>query len=153
MIERGAPRLGLALALVWSVVGIAGCFGGGDDLPREAITGRVTLDGQPVEDGSISFVPMEAVAVGDAVQGGGAIKSGRFWISQEFGLIPGKYRVAINAAAHGGKERTKPQVPAAGQALDVSKELIPQKYNAMSELTATVEKGGTNDFEFKLDSK
>jgi hypothetical protein len=128
----------------------AGCSGG-DDLPREPVSGTVTLDNQPLADGVIQFTPAEKAATGpSAVPGGGEIKGGKFSIPRDRGLVPGKYNVAINSAEK--SERTKPQQVGGGK-VDLPKELIPAEYNSATKLTAEVKRGGSNDFTFTLESK
>ena len=61
----------LALVLALSLA-LAGCGGAEDDLPREAVSGRVTLDGVPLKRATIHFDPegqgsTHPVAVGGVV--------------------------------------------------------------------------------------
>jgi hypothetical protein len=85
------------------------------------------------------------------LQGGDTIKNGRFSISREVGLVPGNYRVTINAP-DGIAARSKAG-NAPGRYAQVAKEIIPFKYNAKSTLTADVPKGGLSDLKFDLQSK
>jgi len=130
-----------------------GCSGTGDNLPREAITGTVMLDGQPLAGGVIQFTaPREGGTTGGAGDTGGSpISNGQFSIDREHGLVPGHYRVTINAS--GGAVAAKPAEPGRPNRKELPKELIPAKYNAESTLTADVKKGGPNDFKFELQSK
>jgi hypothetical protein len=130
----------------------AGCSGSGDDLPREPVSGTVTMDGQPLIDGVIQFNPAgEATAGATQVPGGGPIKGGQFSIPRESGLVPGNYNVAINAAEK--RDRTKPAQVGGGKATELAKELIPARYNTMTELKAEIKKGVPNEFKFALESK
>jgi hypothetical protein len=146
--------------LVFTAVGLAaaGCSQSGDELPREPVSGTVTLDSQPLADGVIQFMPAtSATGEGTAViqPGGATIKGGRFSIPRDTGLVPGSYNVAINAADRGA-EQTKPDVPGTGQKAQkgrVPKELIPAKYNAQTELKAEIKKGGASDLKFDLQSQ
>jgi len=141
-------RLSLA-SLVLAAFGLAvGCSGSGDDLPRQPVSGTVTLDNQPLASGTISFIPASGSG-----GGGGTITDGKFSIGREGGLVPGSYNVAINAAATQG-EQTKPKM-AGGTRKEsqLAKELIPAKYNANTELKAEIKKGGNNDLKFTLESK
>jgi hypothetical protein len=136
------------VALGWTA---AGCAGSGDDLPREPVSGTVTLDSQPLANGTIQFNPMSE-ATGTAVSGGATIANGQFSIARQNGLVPGTYRVAIYAAAKTG-ERTKPAEIGGAKRSELPKELIPSKYNANSELKAEIPKGGKSDLKFDLQSK
>lgn len=80
------------LILTISVVGlvvfhIAGC---GHRAP-EAVSGRVTLDGKPLSEAVILFVPLDA----GRKKTGGEIVDGNYQLESEVGLLPGRYRVEI----------------------------------------------------------
>src|SRR5689334_16793809 len=85
-----------SLPLLFSAIGLVapGCSGSGDELPREAVSGTVKLDGQPLANGAIQFTPDS----GGATSGGSTITDGQYSIEQENGLVPGSYKVAVNAA-------------------------------------------------------
>lgn len=82
--------------LLWSaalqVVLVAGCGATGDGLARVPVRGTVTLDGKPIANGSIQFVPESA---GTATEVGATIKDGGFSIPADNGAVPGKYVVRI----------------------------------------------------------
>jgi hypothetical protein len=133
------------------LVSFFGCGeSGGDELPREAVSGVITLDGQPLMDGNIQLVPASAGAQ-YATTSGGTIREGKFEVPRNEGPTPGKYSVVISS---GGGEVYR---PAAGEMPGVPpkqiKEKIPAKYNARTVLTAEVKKGGPNAVEFALSSK
>jgi hypothetical protein len=127
----------------------AGCSQSSDELPREVVSGTVTLDGQPLGDGTITFSPDGASPSGAVVGGGSQVKDGKFTIARDLGLVPGNYRVSVNAA--GKRVHAKSDLP--GQGGSFSPEMIPSKYNARTELRAEVKKGGTSDLKFELQSK
>lgn len=137
-----AGLLGLLAA-----AGLAGCGGASDDLPRQAVSGTVSFDGQPLAQGRIVFQP----ASDDAkVAAGAIIQDGRYAISRSEGPTPGSYQVSITSSAPGaegpapppGAEETKPRKAAT--------ELIPSQYNSKTTLTAKVEAGKDNTFPFEL---
>jgi hypothetical protein len=123
----------------------AGC-GSSDALNRQAISGIVTLDGQPLGDGAILLEPLSQEA-GTAV--GALIRRGAFAIARNQGPVPGTYRVRIYASsgaqpppAKGQTERTRrPMV-----------ERLPEVYNSQSVLRAEVMPHGANRFRFELHS-
>jgi hypothetical protein len=123
----------------------------GDGLPREPVSGLVTLDGQPLDQGAIQFSPAVETRAGTAVSGGAVIDGGRFSIDREHGLVPGSYKVGVNAAA-GEPARTGSEGPG-GKPLARPRERIPAKYNGETILTAEVKKGGPNQFRYDLQSK
>jgi hypothetical protein len=129
---------------------LAGC-GASDELPREALSGTVSLDGQPLATGVIQFRPTSA---SEPVPAGAHIKDGAFNIPRSEGLTPGNYRVIINAA---GEARTLTAAESSGEKAikrgGLAPELIPPQYNNKSILTAKVEAGKDNEFEFALSSK
>jgi hypothetical protein len=130
----------------------AGCSGAGDDLPREAVSGNVTLDGQPLANGSISFVPAGGSTSSEPTGAGGEIRSGKFSIAREGGLVPGNYNVSVYASER-GTERTKPAQAGNLKPTELPKQLIAAKYNTNTELKAEIKKGGGNDLTFTLQSK
>jgi hypothetical protein len=154
MIVCQKGRLSLAV-LACAALGLAvGCAGSSDDLPREAVSGTVTLDGQLLPSGSISFMPSDSSGAGvTTTGGGGTITSGKFSIARETGLVPGSYNVAIYASEESAG-RTKPQQVGGGsKPAERAKELIPAKYNTSTELKAEIKKGGGNALTFTLESK
>src|SRR5262245_37838162 len=69
---------------------VLGC-GPETPLGRKARSGKVTLDGGPLEQGNIEFHPMFQ----GGVQSGGVIRNGSYSIPAHEGVTPGKYRVSI----------------------------------------------------------
>jgi hypothetical protein len=133
---------GLALSIGFAG---AGCGGSTDELPRQAVSGTVTLDGQPLALGVIQFRPASAQ---EPVPAGAEIKDGTFTIPRDQGPTPGNYRVFINSSGE-----TKPLTPAetSGEKMPgIMPDLIPAKYNSKSTLTAKVEADKTNTFDFPL---
>jgi hypothetical protein len=115
-----------------SAVGLAlGCGGGG---PKEyPVTGTVTFDGQPVEQGEIIFFPSD---MGKPYAS--AIVSGKF----ECRVPVGEHRVEITA--------TRESPTPASDGLPNYESYIPAEYNTESTLTASVADGGDNTFTFEL---
>ena len=125
------------------LVVLAGCESS-DGRNRQAISGLITLDGEPLSDGAILFEPATTES-GTAV--GATIRRGRFAISREEGPVPGAYRVRIYGSAgvqvapgKGQTDRTRrPMV-----------ERLPEVYNTRTELRANVTAHGENRFRFDL---
>jgi hypothetical protein len=127
---------------------LGGC-GGGDDLPRQALSGTVTLNGQLLEQGIIQFEPSSEQ---EPVPAGALIKDGTFTIPRDEGPTPGNYRVFITSS--GGK--SPPPTPAEGNRQKmpgIMPDLIPPRYNTESTLTAKVEADKPNTFDFALTKK
>ncbi len=138
----------------WAMLGMCffvGC-GGGDPLARQEISGTVTLDGVPVESGSISFEPQGGGAAGASTSSGAAITAGKFTIEEEFGLPAGTYlvRVSIPKPGTGGvfKEGSMP-----GDMLAPPQEMAPPEWTTKSKNTIEVKADGLNEFPFDIVSK
>ena len=131
--------LGL-LALVAALA--AGCRDGpsvGD------VRGEVTLDGRPLDEGVVRFVPLD----GKTPTASALIAEGKF--SERVPV--GSHRVEISAPrlpkGIASSRQMKRGTVDEGAALE---ELIPQRYNARSELKADVTRG-TNQVRFDLKSQ
>jgi hypothetical protein len=130
---------GLTLSLA-----CAGC-GAGDELPRQAVSGTVTLNGQPLELGIIQFRPSSAV---EPVPAGAEIKGGAFTIPRDEGPTPGNYRVFINSS---GPKKALTKAETSGEKMPgILPDLIPAKYNSESTLTAKVAADKPNTYDFSL---
>ncbi len=151
-IRKRAARWLLA-AVVAALAGSSGC-GSGDDLPRQAISGTVTLDGQPLDKGLIQFFP--AAEMENALAAGAMIEGGSYSIPQSEGLVPGNYKVMISS--EGGDMKAAPGESTEAGAMPGLGPLhppdrIPAKYNSATTLTANVTAEGPNEFKFDLKSK
>jgi len=150
MIAR-SPRWLSRSVLVLSLSFLSSGCGGGDELPREAVSGTVDLDGKPLEKGTIRFTPAAQSNAVSAVEGGAMIESGKFSIPRDRGLVPGNYQVAVFGGGPGASGKSQKGTATGGPS--PTKESIPAKYNAQSKLQAEVKKGGPNDFTFNLTSQ
>ena len=124
--------------LVLSLPLLAGCDNG-----PSVVSGKVTVDGTPVKTGAITFVP----ANGDGPTAAGTIKDGAY--SAE--VFPGAKKVEITGYEIVGK------VPAYGDPKgpmkNVTKAVVPEKYNLHSNLTAEIVEGTNENLNFELTSK
>lgn len=104
------------------------------------LTGTVTLDGNPLPEGYIAFVPLEASGAG----GGATIKDGHF----EVRAPKGKNRVEITAS----KKVPLPegQLGMYGEK-EEERQYLPERYNFKSELEADVT--SSTPLKFELNSK
>ena len=126
---------------------LAGC-GHGNPLGRVDISGKITLDGKPLPDGNIRFLPQQS----GGVQTGAVIDSGgEYHIEKLQGLPPGKYRVQIFSSE---KPKGAPAVVAAPAGLPPpSIERIPPQYNLASTLVVEVPATDSARFDFQLQTK
>ncbi len=132
-----------ALALAAVVLLSAGC-GKTDSQGRLAVTGTVTFQGKPLDQGTILFTPLDPKAGAPA---GATIKDGKFAIDAQKGLAPGKYRVGISSPEAGAKPA--PEMP--GESGPPAADRIPPDWRGeTSKQEIVVEKGGKTDFPFDI---
>jgi hypothetical protein len=143
-------------AAAGTALGIAICGCGAstaDARPRIAVTGTVTLDGQPVENAVIRFVPLPEVKGPTASI---VIESGKFGLPAYAGPVAGPHRVVIESTDHGGiapDDETALAELAAGKRKPAKNLKIPSIYNARSTLQRTIRTDSPNEFEFTLVTK
>jgi hypothetical protein len=133
------------------LVGVSGCGGGSDGLPREAVSGAVTFDGQPLVKGTIQFAPTSDKL---PTTGQATINDGKYSIPRAEGLVPGTYKVAIASFTEVAETRLLHGVP--GKPAPAPKNLVSKLFNRDSNLTAEVKGGQPNEFNFdvkKMDAK
>lgn len=118
-----------------------GCGGDG----RQAVRGTVQVDGVPLTQGYITFIPGENTSSPSA---GGPIVDGRFDIPAKGGVLPGTFRVEITAQRKTGKKVTNE----AGALVDQLEQYLPKRYNTSSTLTAEITTNG-RPLEFALESR
>lgn len=128
----------------------AGCSGGEEILERAAVNGTVTLDGEPLAEGIIRFVPV-APTKGPKVSI--PIEQGQFASDDDSGPIVGAHRVEIQSTDDGGfafdDEQAMNRLQASGtRRIDVIR--VPPAYNLNSTLTASVSAEQPNEFTFDL---
>jgi len=144
-------RFGVAFAAAGLLVAVAGCGGGsGDELNRQNVYGKVTLDGKPLPNGIISFDPEGGAAT--AAAAGGVITDGAYNIDRASGPTPGKYRVSIRSAGEGSGIDPTAAPGAPPKPKKHAADPIPPEYNTKSTLTAEVKDTAT-EVNFDLKSK
>ncbi len=123
-------------------VGVLGCGQGGF-----RIHGKITVDGVPLEQGELKFVPVDSSG-GDHV--GTVVQKGEFSVDDVERLKEGEYQVQIRSFRSTGKkiwdgmgDGTKKNM------VDDMKQFIPIKYNDASELKVAL-KSGDNQYSTDL---
>lgn len=130
-------RLPYAICLVAAVcLAAAGC---GKSKP--IMEGLVTLDGAPIEKGTIMLIP----AKGKGQSAGGGIVAGRYRITAS----PVPVKVWINASRKDGK-MPDPLNPGSGVMVDRYVEYVPDRYNEKTTLEVTITEG-LNKHDFALE--
>jgi hypothetical protein len=111
---------------------------------RYPLAGEVTFEGQPIDVGSISFIP-------DGDKGrpsGGVITDGKYDVPEEKGANAGKHRVEIHWLKRTGRKLKDVE---SGEMYDERREALPDKLHTNSELTVEVPLP-ENRHDFKLKS-
>ena len=133
--QRWVTALG-TVAVLWLAT-LAGC-GGNADLGT--VAGVVTLDGQPLANATVEFVPADGGEERSSYDGT-TDASGRYELyfsASQKGATPGAYTVRIWPPDSDDEPAPAPK--------------LPPQYSTRSELTATVEVG-SNSIDFPLDSQ
>jgi len=120
------------------VVFMLGCSHGPELAP---VTGRVSMDGRPLDLAEISFEPIQGRASHAMTE-----KDGRYelhYTRDKMGGLVGSHTVRIKSLT----ELTGPN----GQSI-VRPQLVPDRYNTKTELHTEVERGKTNVIDFDLKS-
>lgn len=164
--NRMTLRVGLVLVMVATALA-CGCAPSGPDHPATyAVTGKVTLDGNPVEGAVVAFVPSaggnSATGITDA---SGAYQLSSFGSND--GAVPGEYKVkvtkfqgaggevapgAVTGPVDDGGQHPENYVESAEDAAPAENELPASYADATtSGLSATVtENASQNVFDFEL---
>lgn len=138
------PRLEFLVFLFLVTCLTLGCFGYRPDLPpTERVTGTVTLDGQPVANARVQFVPDKLKGTEGAMASGTTDAEGKYelFTSTVKGAIVGHHKVSVEARAQPKDEfDTLPEL------------LTPAVYgdHATSGLTAEVVAGEANVVDLSL---
>lgn len=135
-------------ASCWLAAGLlaitSGCSGERLDPEYKPVTGTVTLDGQPLSDAQVSFVPLGSGSSGT----GFTDENGTYQL----------YYAARRAGAKLGENRvyiTKSRPPSSNKGefarlSEADSEMLPVRYNRKTELTASVQdKQNVIDFDLK----
>ncbi|MBN2295535.1 MAG: carboxypeptidase regulatory-like domain-containing protein [Pirellulales bacterium] len=130
-------RFSICILLILAAVPLAGCSGGDG---RKELSGTVTVDGQPLESGSINFRPTAGTKANSS---GSTIVNGEFEIGADKGLPVGKYKVTVQAFKKSGRMVQDPQ-------MGEIPETVPISFMEAGTLEAEITADGENRFNFKL---
>jgi len=126
------------------------CYGCGqsDDVQRAAVSGKVTIDGVAVDNGTIAFIPSGG---NKGPTAGAAIQNGVYTIAADNGPVIGPNRVELHASKKTGRKVQMPMA-APGTMTDEVTEAFPKHYNVESTLVAEI-KWGKNVCDYEVTSK
>jgi hypothetical protein len=137
-------RWAISIVTVLALCAMA-CVGCGPSSDKLGVSGVVTLDGVPLDRGS-----MRLSSVGETLSSSGcSIREGAFQIPAEKGLSPGTYRVQINSADLNAAPvliRSGPGDPG----VRTQPERIPAEYSVDGKHTVEVSADSENHFEFAI---
>jgi hypothetical protein len=125
-------------ALLILLGGLAGCA------PEPSVSGEVTLDGVPLADGSIAYIPAD----GQGTSGGAKIANGKYTLQTS----AGPKTVRIHSPKVIGKRPAYPGDPKSPMVDDLAD--LPPRYNTKTTLTYEVTAGSNvKNWELKSDKK
>ena len=137
--------IGLLLVLAVPLVGCSPSTHG-----RVEVAGQVSIDGAPIEQGGISFIPLPPLAGPTA---GARITAGKYQIPAIQGPLPGKHRVEIKAMRKTGRQIVNDMQPPPDNLVDEIEQFVPPRYNTQSTLTMDIIQGKNEQANFELKSK
>jgi hypothetical protein len=137
--------LAASLLVLWGVVGCAGS----DGLNRQPVTGSVTLDGTPLDKGTIRFMPTTTEATTETST---TSSGGKYTFGKDSGPVPGEYKVSISAVDDPNIQAKDGMVPGEYRP-PTNKDKVPAKFNSNTTLTAKVQSGQSSPIDFTLTSK
>jgi hypothetical protein len=117
---------------------LCGCAGS-----EPSISGNVNLDGKPVAEGDIRFIPMEGTKGPDA---GAVIQEGKYKVVLK-GVAGGKYRVSIRGYKQSG--RSEPD-PLGGPPVKGIVQIVPKEYHGEDSKLVQEITSGANRLDFDL---
>lgn len=155
-------RQWLALLFVGAVL-LAGCSKSskkkGPQLDLVPVSGTITLDGKPLSEATVSFAFQGTPPEGFFGSGAGTDEQGHYELltNGQKGAVPGSYSVTVSRQVNTSGVALKPEEGMDMEQLRQAgalKETVPPKYTdaVATDLTATVEKGKAEGYDFKLKS-
>ncbi len=132
-------RYGGMAAFVVAAGLVVGCGGG---VPEAEVSGTISYDGKPIEDGAITFFPTD----GKGSTGGGTIKDGKYSATK---VAVGKTKGVISGSKVVGKKKIYP-TPDSPE-MPVTAEILPAKYSGREKTELIYEtKRGSNEKDWDL---
>ncbi len=136
---------------------LLGSVGGCGGSNRAAVKGKITIDGVPLPEGTIDFIPVDKTTGNTA---GARVANGDYAIRAEQGLFPGEYQVQVRAERPTSKKvwdgMGEDRAPASKKTMvEQLESYLPARYNDRTELHAKIEAGKVNvcDFDLQLGKK
>jgi hypothetical protein len=127
------PRRRSPFCFIATAILLGGCGETGPELAP--VTGRITLDGKPLQSASVTFQPDDM----KPPSFGGTDADGRYELMRKRGIVGalvGQHTVRITVS----------------RAVVANPRRIPERYNSASDLRREVKAGENNEFNFELTS-
>jgi hypothetical protein len=130
------------LAIASTLLVSSGCEG----KSRATVQGTIALDGQPIEIGAISFIPVD----GQSPTTGGPISNGHYSVPN----VPvGEMKVAISGSKVVGKKKLYEDQPNSPE-MPITENPVPAKFSDLQNTTLRIDvHPGKNDKNWELNSK
>ena len=130
-------RVGSTFVLAFLVLTLGGC----EEPTTATVTGKVMVNGEPAEMGSITFIPVDGLSS----TAGTKIENGEYTAQVPFGQV--QIQVRVSEVVGQVKIYDTPDSPVQ----DKLAEVLPPKYNNETELVMNVEPGeNVKDFDFEV---
>ena len=157
-INRARGRCGLLLSVLRSAfvsLFLLGCGGDKPEIERVEVSGQVTYQGEPVENGRIRFAPTGET---NGPVSGGAIHDGEYAVTAKGGVPIGVHRVEITAFEKLDIPEKMQEGAAAGtsddeelsEQLAPKRQLLPSRFNTNTQLQVTIPTDDTVTKDFHL---
>jgi hypothetical protein len=117
---------------------------------RVAVQGTVTVDGQPLKSGFITFTPMEGT---EGPKASAEIAEGKFELDRDRGPMIGKLRVEVRAEQDLGIALDDPEEFDAKAPRVLPRNPIPPQYNDRSTLVCETSADRPNKFQFDVKTR
>ena len=113
-----------------------------------SISGKITVNGKPLESAEIKFLPLNSA---DNEHAGAVVTNGEYVVENDERIKEGEYQVQIRAFRASGKKLWDGMGDGTNKTMvDELAQFIPNRYNDSSELKVSLKKG---DNEFSTDLK
>ncbi|QDT45535.1 hypothetical protein Pan241w_56600 [Gimesia alba] len=119
---------------------LAGCGKNADGPKLITVSGKITLNGEPLPEGDIIFRPAD----GQGHAYAGKIQAGTYSIETEVG----KKKVEIKSMRDVPGKTTEDNP---GEVVNVREQIVPTKYNSESTLEIAINEGGADSADFTLE--
>lgn len=119
---------------------LVGCFGGESGPDLAEVKGVVKMDGQPLADARVEFIPADGRPSSATTDAQGNFEL--HYTQTRKGALPGAHKVTVSTYRPANPDAEQPGAP----------ERVPSKYNAATTLTQDVA-AGKNEVTIEIDSK